>query len=59
MTVLLQHLEDAEMVEFEIRNEQPGVKYTTDGRAGWTPISIIETIFQRVVMSMIEILEAM
>ena len=37
---LLQHLEDAEMVEFEIRNEQPGVKYTTDGRAGWTPISI-------------------
>ena len=29
-----------EVVEFEIRNEQPGVKYTTDGRAGWTPISI-------------------
>ena len=23
-----------------MRNEQPGVKYTTDGRAGWTPISI-------------------
>ena len=37
---LLQHLEDAETVEFEIRNEEPGVKYTTDGRAGWTPISI-------------------
>ena len=37
---LLQQLEDVEMVEFEIRNEQPGVKYTTDGRAGWTPISI-------------------
>ena len=37
---LLQHLEDAEMVEYEIKNEQPGVKYTTDGRAGWTPISI-------------------
>ena len=36
----LQHLEDAEVVEFEIRNEQPGVKYTTDGQAGWTPISI-------------------
>ena len=37
---LLQHLEDAEMVEFEIRDEEPGVKYTTDGRAGWAPISI-------------------
>ena len=37
---LLQHLEDAETVEFEIRDEEPGVKYTTDGRAGWTPISI-------------------
>ena len=36
----LQHLEDAEVVEFEIRNEKPGVKYTTDGRAGWTPMSI-------------------
>ena len=36
----LQHLEDAETVEFEIRDEEPGVKYTTDGRAGWTPISI-------------------
>ena len=29
---LLQQLEEAEMVEFEIRNEQPGAKYTTDGR---------------------------
>ena len=34
---ILQHLEDAEMVEFEIMDEEPGVKYTTNGRAGWTP----------------------
>ena len=34
---LLQHLEDAETVEFEIRDEEPGVKYTTGGQAGWTP----------------------
>ena len=37
---LLQQLEDAEVVEFEIRNEHRGVKYTTDVRAEWTPISI-------------------
>ena len=36
----LQHPEDAQMVEFEIRDEEPGVKYTTNGRAGWIPISI-------------------
>ena len=38
---LLQHLEDAEMVEFEIRGGKgQAMKYTTDGPAGWTPISI-------------------
>ena len=37
---LLQHLEDAETVEFEIKDEEPGVKYVTDGRAGWTPVNI-------------------
>ena len=40
MNGLLQQLEDAEIVEFEIKNEHHGMKYTTDGRAGWTPISI-------------------
>ena len=28
---LLPHLEDAEMVEFEIRDDERGMKYTTDG----------------------------
>ena len=37
---LLQHLEDAETVEFEIRDKEPGVKYSTDGRSRWTLISI-------------------
>ena len=36
---LLQHFEEAEMV-IEIWDDEPGVKYTTDGRAGWKPVSI-------------------
>lgn len=36
---LLQHFEEAEMV-IEIWDDELGVKYTTDGRAGWTPVSI-------------------
>ena len=46
---LLQHLEDAEMVEFEMMNR--GVKYTTDGRAGWT--LALEIVFQLGVKGMI------
>ena len=34
----LQHLKDAEAIEFDIKNDEPGVKHTTDGQTGWTPI---------------------
>ena len=36
----LQHLKDADTIAFEIQNEEPGVKHTTNGRTGWTPIRI-------------------
>ena len=34
----LQHLKDAEAIEFDIKNDEPGVKHTTDGQTGWIPI---------------------
>ena len=34
----LQHLKDAEAIEFDIKNDEPSVKHTTDGQTGWTPI---------------------
>ena len=38
----LQHLKDAEVIEFDIKNDEPGVKHTTDaGQTGWTPISVM------------------
>ncbi len=36
----LDHLEAAEDLEFEGRSIVPGVKYTTEGRPGWTPIRV-------------------
>ena len=36
----LQHLKDAEVIEFDIKNDEPGVKHTTDaGQTGWTPLN--------------------
>ena len=32
----LQHLKDAEVIEFDIKNDEPGVKHTTDaGDTNW------------------------
>ena len=36
----LQHLEDADSVEFEIKDDEPVVKPTTKGMVGWTPIRV-------------------
>ena len=36
----LQHLDDADSVEFEINDDGPVVKHTTRGKVGWTPNSI-------------------
>ena len=38
----LQHLKDAEVIEFDIKNDEPGVKHTTDaGQTGWTAIGVM------------------
>ena len=36
----LQHLDDADVVEFDFKDDEPAVKYTTGGKVGWTPISL-------------------
>jgi hypothetical protein len=33
----LQHLDDADSVEFEVKDEEPVVKHTIKGKVGWTP----------------------
>ena len=41
---LLQHLKDAEVIEFDIKNDEPasGVKHMTDaGQTGWAPIGVM------------------
>ena len=36
----LKHLDDADSVEFEIKDDEPVVKHTTRGKVGWTPIRV-------------------
>ena len=36
----LQHLDDADSVEFEVKDEEPVVKHTIKGKVGWTPIRV-------------------
>ena len=36
----LEHLDDADSIEFEIREDEPVVKHTTRGKVGWTPIRV-------------------
>ena len=36
----LKHLDDADSVEFEVKDEEPVVKHTIKGKVGWTPIRV-------------------
>ena len=36
----LEHLDDADSIEFEIREDEPVVKHTTRGKVSWTPIRV-------------------
>ena len=36
----LKHLDDADSVEFDIKDDEPVVKHTTTGKVGWTPIQV-------------------